>query len=216
MIRRDATDPDDGSPRWILIPQVEHARLAARLVEAWDGRSIAEHPARAEVLAAIAHHDDGWERWERSPKVDRDSGRPIAFDEMPLGESLAIWRSSIDGCRALGNLAPWMVAGHFHARLLDSSKAHTAEADAWWQEIEPQQARWLEAWLAQSPARHDQAAAEVALAYLQAFDAVSLWFCCAERSEPHRWTAPGDLTLSMIPTQPDQVIVEPWPLRTDT
>ena len=135
---------------------------------------------------------------------------------MPLGESLSIWRSSIDGCRGLGNLAPWMVAGHFRARLLDSSKAHTADADAWWREIEPKQARWLEAWLAESPERHDRAAAEVALAYLQAFDAVSLWFCCAERSERHRWTAPGDVTLSMTPVSSDRVIIEPWPLRTDT
>jgi len=216
MIRRDATESDDGASRWVLIPQVEHARLAARLVEAWDDRSIVEHPARDEVVAAIAHHDDGWDRWERSPEVDRESGRPIAFDEMPLAESLAIWRSSIDACRALGNLAPWMVAGHFHARLLDSSKAHTAAASAWWREIEPRQARWFDAWLAQSPQQHDRSAAKVALAYLQAFDAVSLWFCCAERTQPHQWASPGAMTLLMTPTQADRVIIAPWPLRTDS
>ena len=112
MIRRA-----DGAEAWILISQIDHAQLAARLAAHWRGPAADQLEPRLELLAAIEHHDDGWAGWEAKPGVDDVTGRPLAFDEMLLGESLAIWRHSITAAEAFGPLAAYCVAGHFCALL---------------------------------------------------------------------------------------------------
>ena len=109
MIRRDVAPP----PAWILISQIDHARLAARLAEHWGaGEFPALWPA-AELLWAIEHHDDGWRDWDLAPGVDPDSGQPRSFTEMIPADSLAIWTASIETARHAGPLETYVVAGHF-------------------------------------------------------------------------------------------------------
>jgi len=53
MIRRNLTLVD-GTPLWLLISQVEHARVSGELTEFW------QQPFPSEVVDAITQHDDGW------------------------------------------------------------------------------------------------------------------------------------------------------------
>ena len=249
MIRRDAIGPD-GRACWILISQIEHARLAGSLAAPWGRPPFAPLVPRDEVLAAVTHHDDGWRDWEQRIHLDPAHARPRDFMEMPLEDSLAIWSGSIESAAAIGPLAGYMVAGHF-LHLLKASKAweeaegannqnsndstpaatHDA-AHRWAQAQEAQQARWLGQWLAAGDRvsenvnrvkeRHGASrrlragdrAPEIALqavALLRFFDAVSLWFCCRNRTDPYNLDPPGGPTLTLAPGREDRVGCSPWP-----
>jgi len=222
MIRRDWIDTE-GQACWLMLPQIQHARLAGALMKFWDWK-LTGWPLelRNDVLAAIDHHDDGWESWDSAPEVDRRTGRPLAFDEMPVPSSLAIWRRSIRAAEALGNLAPYMVAGHFSALLAraassqgddDSAPLLVAEFQS---DCDRQRDAWLRDWQAENPGRNTREAAQLATAWLQFSDALSLWFCLTPRRKPHSARPPTGPPLSFTPGRDDQIGVSPWPFQPDT
>jgi hypothetical protein len=215
MIRR--TDCASGEKRWILISQVEHARLAGRLAESWAALGSTEQ--HDQVVAAIHHHDDGWSAWEVAPKVDAHAGHPLDFIETPLTDSLAIWRDSIQSGASIGPLAAYMVSGHFSSLLerfshrWESDRALTALAHGFLSEQQEERQKWLAMW--QKTGDGDaRDTADRAVAWLQMFDAVSLWLCCAERHQPERFATPVGGQVTMRPLGgPYEIEVSPWPCR---
>jgi hypothetical protein len=181
MIRRDI-DLGDGEARWLLVSQVEHARLGAVLAERCldrFGPATAEiDSVRSELLQAIARHDDGWADWETRPGLDPELRRPLSFRELSLDETLANWDGSIRSAAEVGPLAAWAVAGHF-AGLLQSSQSDLDEiaSAAWLAKTADQRAIWLAKWQKLNPAQHSQPLADEALLWMRAFDAMSLWIC---------------------------------------
>ena len=77
------------------------------------------------------------------------------------------------------------------------------------------QAGWLAAWQAEAPADNREEVASKAVAYMRMFDELSLWFCTAERTQPHRLPTPEGLEIRFTPQPSGDVTVVPWPLRTD-
>src|SRR5689334_16165608 len=77
---------------WWLIAQPDHAALAADLASRI--RSSLFPSLDADVLAAIALHDEGWRAFDAEPVVRND--RPLSFIEMPAADFLQAWRESID------------------------------------------------------------------------------------------------------------------------
>lgn len=215
MIRRD-WNPDRQPAAWLLISQVVHAQLAARLAEYWVSPALAPAEARDELLAAIAHHDDGWHAWEEHPAVDPRSGRPRNFTEMPLDQGLTIWQASIARCATIGPLAAYAVSGHFAALLerFDHWRSAGADEQTAGQEFLDQQrqlrAEWLAQWLGEDDGRTEDDARR-ALGWLQFFDALSLWLCCAERHDPETFELPGGDTIAFSPLSPQRIVVQPWP-----
>ena len=210
MIRRAYRD------RWILLSQVDHARLAGQLAEAW-GRKPLER-LNTELVAAISHHDDGWADWERRPKVDPVEGRPIAFTEMDLAEALNIWRGSIAAARSIGPLAGYAVAGHFSAILTwygswKSDSQRRALAVDFLAEQQHNMQEWSRAWLAADPDSHPEACLARAVAHLQMFDALSLWLCTADRDQPQTFTPPEGTSVSFAPILTTRCAVTPWPFH---
>jgi hypothetical protein len=187
MIRREVQFAD-GSPQWLLISQVEHARLSGELVNrcltkfGCLSQSINGNPAldqvREELLQAIIHHDDGWAEWEIAPRLNSESGKPLSFMELPLAEALEVWTASIDSAAQLGDLAPWVVSGHFSA-LLCTIGHHSQEPMArdWLRHIAEKRSLWFTQWRARHEALHTVALAGEALKWLQLFDILSLWPC---------------------------------------
>ena len=224
MIRRDATRAD-GSAKWVLISQIEHARLAGTLAEHWASScdALTTPGIREELLAVIYKHDDGWIEWERSPGVDAQHGRPLAFTEMPLDESVAIWQASIQQARTMGSLAPLLVAWHFSALLGSSNpwQSSTGFADETAQKFvkqyEVQCAQWLDDWKRQSQpgGQRTDETAQRALAHLQFFDALSLWFCCTEQSEPNTIETSCRSEITLRSPASEQITISPWPLTVD-
>lgn len=175
MIRREiqlAGQP----PQWLLISQIEHARISGLLAK--QCLSHLEEPIREELTQAIIHHDDGWANWERRPTLDAD-GRPPSFRELPFETSLPIWTASIDAAATIGPFAAWVVAGHFLALLQFSDKPAQPFVDQWQQQTTARQNEWLAAWQAIDPQRHVKSLADEALRWLQLMDVMSLWLCSA-------------------------------------
>ncbi len=191
MIRRDI-DLGDGRASWLLVSQVEHARLSAVLAErclehfgqaslsGTDSAMVATQieSARHELLQAIARHDDGWTQWETHPGLDPKRRRPLSFRELPLDETLANWEGSIKSAAEVGPLAAWVVSGHFAALLETSQSDHDRAASAkWLAKTADQRVAWLAEWQALNPTLHTTQLAEEALVWLQTFDVMSLWIC---------------------------------------
>jgi hypothetical protein len=195
MIRRDIRLAD-GSAAWMLISQIEHARLsadlAARCTGPFGASSATPANVRDELLAAIRHHDDGWAAWEQSPQFDSRDRRPLSFNEIDVPEAIAIWSGSIAAAEAIGPLAAWMVAGHF-LRLAANSDSAPADVGfaAWRDETEKRRVAWLAAWRRRDLQRHTPAAAQEALQWLWTFDEASLWLCCTCK--------PGDAAIPCAP-----------------
>lgn len=217
MIRRDLPADGRAPARWVLIPQIEHARLAGRLAEHWGADGFAPLRPRDEVLWAVYHHDDGWRAWDSLPGVDPARGEPRAFTEMEIDDSLAIWSGSIDGAARAGKLEGYLVAGHFCA-LARRSAAWKNSNPAWPQaeefvsHYESRLDSWLEAWQQQDPRANTMAVAKLALAQLQFFDLLSLWFCCALATETDVVPTPAGGKLTLTPENSQHLRLSPWPL----
>ena len=218
MIRRDGPSAAQCPRRWILISQIEHAHLAARLAEPWESSAFPPLEPRDELLWAIEHHDDGWRHWEERPQVDPMTGVPRSFMEMPAGDAIAIWTGSIDAAAAAGPLEAYVVAGHFVAlakraatwRKAAPSRDATAE---FIRSHEEQMHGWLANWQAVDRAGNTARRVQTALEYLQFFDALSLWFCCAEATAAQELPTPGGGQLRLVPSDPEHISLTPWPMR---
>jgi hypothetical protein len=169
MIRREIEL--EGERLWLLISQVEHARISGELT-----RQLA-HPPPREVVEAITHHDDGWGEWEAAPELNPEIGGTYSFIEMPLTEALVIWDGSIEAARKVGPLAGFMVAGHFYNLLSNSEHAGQSAAVAWLAAKRKARTVWLDEWLRANP-KHTLDEAKRAQHQLLVADLFGLWLCC--------------------------------------
>lgn len=236
MIRRNLPLTEEPE-KWLLISQVEHARVSAELAAQWrvgsspiSDTSIPE-PVRTELLAAILHHDDGWAHWEADPAIDPSTGRPYSFMELPREQSLPLWHDSILRARQHGPLAGWAVAGHFVRLLVDSDDAELDVSQAWLAEVSNWRQSWLNEWNADNRQLHTVTLAGQCLDWVRTFDWVSLWLCCKcpatpadELCEPmtvDEGMVPG-APVTFTPTEqqadrePRTVTVAPWPFTEPT
>jgi hypothetical protein len=244
MIRREIRFAG-GEVYWLLIAQVEHARLsgvlAAQCLDQFgDCQGAAARntlaAVRRELHAAIFHHDDGWNPWDESPRLDPHHHRPLSFLEFPLEDSLLIWSCSIGICERIGPLAAWIVAGHFSA-LLTTSEEHLANPVArdWLRDVARCRSNWFSAWHQQSPPSHTAELAAEALKWLQLFDVLSLWPCAEfplpleidpPTPAPHQtsedWLLVREIRLEdksdrsvATPDSSPRIVFDPWPFARD-
>lgn len=220
----------DGATCWLLVSQVEHARISGQLARRCglsfldasgtffgQGSSTFE-----ELIAAIDRHDDGWAKWDADPRLDNMTGAPLSFRELPLEYSLANWTGSIESAATVGPLAGWMVASHFRALLQASTKECDHQlVERWLAEIDASRLQWLTNWQRQMPERYSLPVARTALLWLQAFDLLSLWLCSVAwnnkvDAEPYRAMESTDLEICLslvspaLPGTVCRVQVEPW------
>lgn len=208
MIRR--ADGDD----WLIISQVDHAHVAGEMARAWGSAAVAELPFRDLLLPAVWHHDDGWRPWEQRPCVDRQTGLPRSFMEMPMAEATAIWTRSIDACAGLSGLGGLWVSLHFcwlaeHATTSDPHDVRAIQTFLAQQKGRRRDWRQLPG-PALAPSELDRAV-DVGFRYLQLFDAVSLWLCCAPPAQSLRIRSPEQVELHFQPRAPVQASVHPYP-----
>jgi len=214
MIRRDTT-LSDGRLGWVLINQTEHARVAGELAAAW-GRDPFLALASDEVLPTVFRHDDGWAEWERQPGIDPEHARPFEFLEMPPIQANEIWRRSIDHLADLGPLSQYMVASHFVGLRRKSDPPPDGPRARFITEFDNRAQQWYADWQAADADRNVDAVADLALRQLQFFDSLSLWLCCADRSEPHAMTAPCGRDVLLTPVSGTAIAVSPWPFIVST
>ncbi|TWU29538.1 DUF3891 family protein [Bythopirellula polymerisocia] len=222
----------DSVPYWLLISQVEHARLSGYLAELCldqFGESVpsADRDAltavQQELLQAIIHHDDGWREWESCPPLDKDLHRPLSFDEVPAQDAFKIWTNSALAASEFGDLAPWVVASHFSA-ILATSEHHLADPQAkqWLQDTSQQRTQWFTNWHSANEHAHTMRLAGEALKWLQLFDILSLWPCMLYpvvgeivQAIPKSFRTSEDWVLvrEICPASDasQQIVFDPWP-----
>jgi hypothetical protein len=224
--------PRDG--RLLLIRQTDHAALAGRLAEHWGNSHFSPPVPRQAVLAAAAHHDDGWLLWEAAPRVDPATRRPYQFTDMPLVEHATFYRAGISRVLAAAPYAGLLVnmhlAGLYQRRYGTDPgmpvKPRTPQEDQALREIMEQlegQQRSLRAQLAASGVptpflEENHLGTNYKL--LQVFDRLSLYFCTAPPRETTLAPVPVDYEgrearLALRPLDAQTVAVSPYPFDTD-
>src|SRR5262245_49324807 len=81
----------DAGPIWQVVLQIDHADLSGAFARAWADRG----PRHESLSIAAARHDDGWAVWERSPRIDRETGKPVNFLDVDVRSHLAFYRAGI-------------------------------------------------------------------------------------------------------------------------
>jgi hypothetical protein len=219
MIRRDWNITTE-TPEWLMFSQPEHARVSWQLASAWKWSGDLEQLPHDDLLTAVRIHDDGWKTWESAPQVD-NQGKPIAFDEMPLAESLGIWTSSIELGARQGPLVGYAIAGHF-IRLLerfDSWKAdpqRTALAKDFLITQSERMQELLHLWQEVDPDNNTKANAELAVGCVRFFDAISLWMLTAERHDEETFHLHDGSGISLDPAEPGLLVANPWPFAEES
>lgn len=218
MIRR-ALDGD-----WLCISQPEHAHLAGAMAEAWGHPPFLPPVPRAEVLRAVAEHDNGWLEWEAAPGLDPTTGRPVHFTEMPVAEHLAIWRRGVQRMLEANPYAGLLVSMHGAAlmRFRLEPTARTPETDraavrTFLAEQERLQAALREGLTLRPRYREAVRPARLTANFrlLQLLDALSLLLCCGE-TEPQTFTAvplgEGQRRTDLeVTPAPDGAALSPYP-----
>ena len=69
---------------WMLVGHRDHARFAGELARQWGNAEFAPPEPFAEILVAVARHDDAWADRDAAPWLTRE-GRPSAFSHELVG-----------------------------------------------------------------------------------------------------------------------------------
>ena len=98
----------DAGADWQVVLQTDHADLSGAFARAW-----ADPGPRHEALAiAAARHDDGWAVWERAPRIDGETGRPVNFLDVDVTSHLSFYRAGIAAISEQDPYAGLLVSMH--------------------------------------------------------------------------------------------------------
>lgn len=225
MLVRDAGDA------WQLVLQPHHADLSGQLARAWGGEGFRPPRPRESVALAATRHDDGWAVWERTPDVDHRTGdgRPLNVFDIEIDVHLAFFRAMI--AAVSGEDAYAGVLASMHAVGLYSQRFGTDPSLK--MTLEDTRRAEVDAFLGELRAAHDAKAAELGIPderrwvdykLLQVADRLCLYLCLNDlvAGTPFELApvpldgAGRDVALSLRPTGPWRVAVEPYPFATPT
>ena len=97
-------------PTYGLLFQSEHSRVAGALAQALRPQVFGQ--LNPDVIAAIAHHDYGWEANDKAQLEMLSRQPPHSFTKLSAEETLPSWVASIDHGRKLGPLAAVLISRH--------------------------------------------------------------------------------------------------------
>jgi hypothetical protein len=94
------------------VNQADHARLAADLLALIRLPGLVEHSRRAELLRAVAEHDNGWWEADAAPRFDARTRRPVDFRAVGDEERQEIWQRGVERHADREPYVAALVAGH--------------------------------------------------------------------------------------------------------
>src|SRR3989304_6808934 len=107
MIRRD----EKGG--WVLFNQHDHAELSGAIMTFWGNKEFSRPKPYDEVLFAIWRHDNGWNEWDSSPRINPVNQYPMNFLEMTSSDQADIWRRCFKRHSVEHPYASALIALHF-------------------------------------------------------------------------------------------------------
>jgi hypothetical protein len=203
MIVRDAGDA------WQVVLQTDHADLSGAFARAWADRRV-RHDS---VVVAAARHDDGWAVWERAPRVDAETGKPVNFLDVDVTSHLAFYRAGIAAITEQDAYAGLLVSMHgagIYRQRYGRDPALGLSRAAEVQEL-------VDAFVAEQEVGYGQRIADVGVAdddrwrdyeLLQLYDRLSLYFCMRDVEAGEAAELQG---YELEPLGPWRVRMEPFP-----
>ena len=197
----------------IAIGQPSHAWLSGQLARAW---ASPPEPFE-EICLAADQHDVGMAEWDLAPTLNRATGLPHSFMEMPLDLHLALWSAA----------ASKLVTQSAHAALLVSMHGTALYEMRDLDRMAPEDAAKVRRFFADRRAEQDALLRALGVAredvrpgqrLVWTLDYVSLALCLdwaptVARSAP---VAGGERDLRMEPAGERRVTVDPWPFVGDS
>jgi hypothetical protein len=163
---------------WQVVLQTDHAELSAGFARAW-----AERGARHDSLTlATERHDDGWAVWERAPRIDPASGKPVDFLEVYVPSHIAFYRACIVAVTEQDPYAGLMISMHGSGIYRQRYGRDPGLPRSWPPEVE----KLVDAFVAEQEAEQEERIAELGVEdderwhdyeRLQIYDRLSLYFC---------------------------------------
>jgi len=198
-----------------LFRQHDHALLSGELAMSWVGIEREPHLLPFDLVLATALHDFAWSDLDRTPTLDPESGRPHAFNTLPLEPKLEAYARGLDQMERLSAYSAFLASLHY------TSFLETESAGAF-QDAEAERRRRLGSAM-DVEARSDEQLLEE-LAYLQLFDNLSIFLCLSPPSvddgEQHGWVddlrhlnSPNGSILHFTWLDEDLLHVDPFPFR---
>jgi hypothetical protein len=193
----------------IAIGQPAHAWVSGQLARAWGNDRFAEPEPLEEVCLAAEQHDVGMAEWDLRPTLNRATGLPHSFMEMPLDTHLELWSA------AAGKLARQSA----HAALLVSMHGSALYEMRDLDRMDAGDAAKVRRFIGERRAEQDALLGSLGLdreavrrnqRLIWTWDHMSLALCLD-------WApteAPG--SLSMQPAGERRVSVDPWPFGPDS
>lgn len=219
---------------WLLVTHQDHARLAGEIGSFWGNETFAEPTPRANVLLAVARHDDAWASRDSAPALAGDGtpaafskdlvGTYSAFENIDLAEYLHVRGQAAKAVAGEDPLAAILISMHTVNLLTDQadlSGLSPADRSLHAEFIHSQQK--LQEDLAQALPPSERPTAETfqtAFHFLQACDSLSLMACAgypASMDLRHRHPTNNGETLPVhaVPEGSGSYRLEPFPLQVE-
>src|SRR5258708_2481799 len=97
----------------IVIGQPSHAWVTGQLARAWSNEHFGDVAPWEEVCLAAEQHDLAHALWERTPRINSQTGRPYSFLDMPANMRLALVSSASALITVQSRYAALLVSLHF-------------------------------------------------------------------------------------------------------
>src|ERR1700683_1776724 len=78
----------------IAIGQASHAWISGQLARAWGNERFPAPEPREEGGLGGAQHDIGMAEWDLRPTLNRDTGLPHSFIELPVATHIGLWAAA--------------------------------------------------------------------------------------------------------------------------
>ena len=209
----------------ILVSQPAHAWLSGHLARAWGNEEFQPPEPFDEVVLATELHDVGFLDWELEPTLNKHTGLPHSFLDLPPATHFEIWSRGVKRMMAYSRYATLLCSRHYSGLLQRHPKTEPREAEMAQGFLDTQSS--LQHLLLKSLQRDSQYAAfstEAVLArnsrLLSIWDWISLLLCGGFSGDQIIEEVPARETsvqLTLHPVDPDalRVQVTPWPFQSD-
>lgn len=97
----------------LIISQPAHAWISGQLAREWGNEEFGDITPRTEVELAAELHDIGFLRWEEKPTLDRTTGLPHTFMNLPMQTHLDLWLEGIHEMERYGRYPALLVSMHY-------------------------------------------------------------------------------------------------------
>jgi hypothetical protein len=116
----------------ICVGQPAHAFISGQIARAWGNERFGPVEPREETCLGAEQHDIGMAAWDAAPELNRDTGRPYSFMELPIERHLAMWAAAPGRVLPQSRYAALLVSMHgaalYERREPPPEHAHAVEA----------------------------------------------------------------------------------------